>query len=83
MVSWPQGAVIAPPPLFPDFFLAFLHIFQNFPCALGKKRIFFSFLRVYVCVKAKLKLISFFSPFFAPLTAKLAWLISTHKKAEN
>ena len=63
MVSWPQGAVVAAPSPFPDFFLAFLRIFQNYSCTLGEKRIFFILLRVYVCVKAKLIFVSFFSFF--------------------
>ena len=33
---------------------------------MGKKGKKVSFSRVYVCVKAKLTLVSFFSPFFAP-----------------
>ena len=47
------------------FFFCVLHIFQNFPCTLGEKSKSVSFLRVYVCVKAKLSLVSFFL-FFAP-----------------
>ena len=54
VISWPQAAPIAPtpPPPTPQlvvepfpaqctqviFFLAFLHIFQNFPCTLGEKK---------------------------------------------
>ena len=45
------------------FVFLFLHIFQNFPCTLGEKRIFLVFTGVYVCVKAKLTFVSFF-PFF-------------------
>ena len=42
------------------FFFCVLHIFQNFPCTLGGKSKSVSFSRVYVCVKAKLTLVSFF-----------------------
>ena len=42
MVSWPQGAVIAPPPPFPDFFLCFWAFFKNFHIRLGKKGKVFS-----------------------------------------
>ena len=48
------------------FFFCVLHIFQNFPCTLGKKSKSVSFSRVYVCVKAKLTLVSFFYFFYAP-----------------
>ena len=44
------------------FFFCVLHIFQNFPCTLGEKSKSVSFSRVYVCVKAKLTLVSFLSP---------------------
>ena len=47
------------------FFFCVLHIFQNFPCTLGEDSKSVSFLRVYVCVKAKLTLVSFFFPFFS------------------
>ena len=46
------------------FFFCVLHIFQNFPCTLGEKSKSVSFSRVYVCVKAKLTLVSFFLLFF-------------------
>ena len=46
------------------FFFCVLHIFQNFPCTLGEKSKSVSFSRVYVCVKAKLTLVSFFFTFF-------------------
>ena len=46
------------------FFLCVLHIFQNFPCTLGEKSESVSFSRVYVCVRAKLTLVSFFFYFF-------------------
>ena len=45
-------------------FFCVLHIFQNFPCTLGEKSKSVSFSRVYVCVKAKLTLVSFFLLFF-------------------
>ena len=32
MVSWPQGAIVAPPPPFPDFFLAVPRQLYRFPC---------------------------------------------------
>ena len=41
-----------------------MHIFQNFPCTLGETSKSVSFSRVYVCVKAKLTLVSFFFTFF-------------------
>ena len=53
------------------FFFCVLHIFQNFPCTLGEKSKSVSFSRVYVCVKAKLTLVSFFLLFYfvhLPLT---------------
>ena len=66
MVSWPQGAVVAPPPPFPDFFFwRFCAFFKIIHVRLGKKRKNVSFLRVYVCVKAKLTFVSFFSFFCA------------------
>ena len=37
---------------------------ENFPCTLGGKSKSVSFSRVYVCVKAKLTLVSFFFTFF-------------------
>ena len=46
------------------FFFCLLHIFQNFPCMLVEKSKSVSFSRVYVCVKAKLTLVSFFYFFF-------------------
>ena len=46
------------------FFFCVLHIFQNFPCTLGEKSKSVSFSRVYVCVKAKLTLVSFFLLFY-------------------
>ena len=46
------------------FFFCILHIFQNVPCTLGEKSKCVSFSRVYVCVKAKLTLVSFFFNFF-------------------
>ena len=40
---------------------AFLHIFQNFPCTLGEKKgKLLVFTGVYICVKAKPTLASFF-----------------------
>ena len=36
----------------------------NFPCTLGEKSKSVSFSRVYVCVKAKLTLVSFFLLFY-------------------
>ena len=56
------------------FFFCVLHIFQNFPCTLGEKSKSVSFLRVYVCVKAKLTLVSFFTFFHAPSPKGLGWL---------
>ena len=48
---------------------AFLHIFQNFLCTLGgKKGKMLVFTGVYVCVKAKLTLVRFFSFFFLHLS---------------
>ena len=48
-------------------FFCVLHIFQNFPCTLGEKSKSVSFLRVYVCVKAKLTLVNIFLLFFMHL----------------
>ena len=45
------------------FVFCVLHIFQNFPCMLGEKSKSVIFSRVYVCVKAKLTLVSFFFTF--------------------
>ena len=45
-------------------FLRFCTFFKIFYVRLGKKRKNVSFSRVYVCVKAKLTLVSYFSPFF-------------------
>ena len=47
------------------FFFCVLHIFQNFPCTLGEKSKSVSFSRVYVCVKARLTLVSFCLLFFS------------------
>ena len=53
------------------FFFCVLHIFQIFPCTLGGKSKSVSFSRVYVCVKAKLTLVSFFLLFFMHLPLSL------------
>ena len=64
MVSWPQEAVVAPPPPFPDFFLAFLRIFQNYSCTLGGK-------------KAKLTFVSFFPFFLCTFPYLLSWSMTS------
>ena len=48
------------------FSFAFCTFFKIFHVRLGEKSKSVSFLRVYVCVKAKLTLVSFFYFFFAP-----------------
>ena len=45
-------------------FLLRFAIFQNFPCTLGEKSESVSFSKVYVCVKAKQLVFSFFLLFF-------------------
>ena len=46
------------------FFFCVLHNFQIFHVRLGKKSKSLGFSRVYICVKAKLTLVSFFLLFF-------------------
>ena len=48
-------------------------IFQNFPCTLGGKSKSVSFSRVYVCVKAKLTLVSFFYFFSMHISLNNSW----------
>ena len=67
MVSWPQGAVVAPPPPFPDlFFWRFCAFFKIIHVRLGKKRKNVSFYRGVCMCKGKTNNCQFFSPFFAP-----------------
>ena len=54
--------LLAPPT--PSQCCPFVNILQNVPCTLGKKRKTVSFSSVYVCVKAKLTIVSFFYFFF-------------------
>ena len=59
------------------FFFCVLHIFQNFPCTLGEKSKSVSFSRVYVCVNAKLTLVSCFYFFFhAPFPYSIPMLLN-------
>ena len=59
------------------FVFAFLHIFQKNHVRLGEKRKILVFTGVYVCVKAKLTLVSFF-----PLLLHL-FLATSGRKKEN
>ena len=62
------------------FFFCVLHIFQKFPFTLGEKSKSVCFSRVYVCLKAKLTLVSFFLLFFL---CTFPWVAKSKKASKQ